>query len=353
MDNEKKETEHAKLPENTHMTHVEHHNKKNITEKLRQNPWILSTFVFGVIILILLLGGFNLTGKAVSETQAGNTVVNFLNDYLTNGGISLNSVEKNADLGVYKVKVNYQDNTLPMSLSLDGKYIDWGLGMVNMNNYIKYVKTQAPSQTQTQTPTQTAVPKTDKPSVELYVFAYCPYGLQMEKAMIPVVKLLGSKIDFKIRQIGAMHGDYEKVEAQRQLCIEKNYPSKFLDYVLAFAQDTSCPSGDSACVTTKVNSLFSKLGIDASKINSCMTSEGQKLYDAEVANANSKGVGGSPTLKINNADSQASRSPDGVLTAVCSAFNTSPSECSQKLSTDQASAGFGTGSSSGAAASCH
>ena len=34
----------------------------------------------------------------------------------------------------------------------------------------------------------------------------------MEKAMIPVVKLLGDKIDFTIRQIGAMHGDFEKLK---------------------------------------------------------------------------------------------------------------------------------------------
>jgi len=164
--------------------------------------------------------------------------------------------------------------------------------------------------------------------------------------MIPVVKLLGDKIDFKIRQIGAMHGEFEKLEAERQLCIEKNYPSKFLDYVLAFAEDASCSSGADTCLTSKLNTLYSKLGIDASKINACMTSEGQALYDAEVSNANSKGVSGSPTLIINGVETQSGRSPEAVKGAICEAFTNVPTQCSQKLSTDSASAGFGSGSSS-------
>lgn len=340
--------------ENVHITYPTHHEKKNMTEKVRQNPWILSTFIFGIIVMILLLGnvfGFGITGKAVSESKAGTEVVGFINKYLVNGGASLDSVEKDAKIGVYVVNIKYKNNTLPMYLSNDGQYLDFGAGMVNMNAYIKSLSSPSDS-TDTGQPAQNA-PKTDKPNVELYVFTYCPYGLQMEKAMIPVVKLLGNKINFKIRQIGAMHGDFEKVEAQRQLCIEKNYPDKFLDYVLAFAEDTSCSNGAETCLTTKVNSLYTKLGMDASKINACIPTEGLTMYNAEVSNANSKGVSGSPTLMINGVDIQASRSADGIKTAVCNAFNTSPSECSQTLSTSQASAGFGAGASSGSSsASC-
>src|SRR4030042_6276821 len=215
-----------------------------------------------------------------------------------------------------------------------------------------------------QTPQQTEVPKADKPTVELYVFTYCPYGLQMEKAMIPAVELLGDKINFKIRQIGAMHDAqgcsgsacFEKTEAQRQLCIEKNYPSKFLDYILSFAEDTSIGNcnGDATCLTSKLNALYTKLGIDASKINSCMASEGEKLYNAEVDNSGSKGVSGSPTLIINGVNTQSSRSPEAIKGVICSAFNNVPTECTMTLSTDSASAGFGAGtsSSSTSSASC-
>lgn len=335
MESEKKETEKS----SGHIEHTEYQgkNKKNITEKLRQNPWILATFVFGIIIIILLVGGFNLTGKVISQSQADQGFLSLASQQLTN--VTITNTEKQNSF--YKISFT-SDETKSSSIyvTLDGQYLVTGLIPIS-------TASNTPSSSNNQQQTQTTVPKTSKPSVELYVFAYCPYGLQMEKAMIPVVKLLGDKINFKIRQIGAMHGDFEKVEAQRQLCIEKNYPDKYLDYVLAFAQDTSCPSGDSACVLTKTTSLFSKFGMDASKINSCMTSEGLTMYNSEVSNANSKGVSGSPTLIINGAETQATRSPGGVLSAICSAFNTSPSECSQTLSTSQASAGFGAGASSG------
>ncbi len=319
--------------------------KSNLTEKVRGNPWMLSSLVLGALVVILLFTTFSggITGNVISENKAGDEVINFLNNYIVPGGeITLDSVEENTALGVYVVNVVSKDNVIPIYLSKDGKYIDIGAGLMNMDAYIKTLT----SSSNTNTQTTTEVPKTDKPSVELYVFTYCPYGLQMEKAMIPVAKLLGSSIDFRIRQIGAMHGEYEKVEAKRQLCIEKNYPSKFLDYVLAFAEDTSCQNGADSCVTTKVNALYTKLGIDASKINACMTSEGDALYNAEVSNANSKGIGGSPTVVINGVEASLSRSPEAVKGAVCEAFNTVPSSCTTTLSTSQASAGFGSGTGS-------
>src|SRR5680860_695813 len=100
-------------------------------------------------------------------------------------------------------------------MSKDGtKFFQSG---INMETFAEEQATQAASGNDAQAPSAN-VPKSDKPSVELYVFTYCPYGTQSEKGIIPAVKALGSKIDFKIKQIGAMHGDHEKIEAQRQLC---------------------------------------------------------------------------------------------------------------------------------------
>jgi hypothetical protein len=319
-----------------------HHRKVNLTEKVRENPWMLSTFVCGVLSVVLLFslfsGGF--TGN-VTKAVAGEKILNF---YQSMGveGLSLESV--NEVSGLYEVNLKYKEQTIPIYVTKDGKSFTEKLNPTG----------DVVSDTPINQNTQTDVPKTDKPSVELYVFTYCPYGTQMEKAMIPAVKLLGDKIDFKIRQIGAMHGEYEKIEAQRQLCIEKNYPAKFLDYILAFDSDSTCSTGDATCVATKTKSIYSKLGIDGAKIDTCMTSDGVTMYNAEVSNAQSKGVGGSPTLIINGVNSQASRSPEGVKGAICSAFNNVPTECSQTLDTNQASAGFGSGTSSGSsAASCN
>ena len=323
MEEEKKEQEI--LPEPPKKKH-------NFTEKIRESPWMLSSFVLGILVIILLFTTFSggLTGN-VSKEKAADNLVNYLNT-IVDSEVTLVGVETQGDL--YLATIDYQNQEIPVYLTKDGRYY---------TTTLMPLTSEASSDTGTET---TEIPKSNKPSVELYVFTYCPYGLQMEKAMIPVVKLLGNSIDFKIRQIGAMHGEYEKIEAKRQLCIEKNYPSKFLDYVLAFAEDTSCSTGVDTCVTTKVNALYTKLGIDGSKINACMTSEADALYNAEVSNADSKGISGSPTLVINGVNAQSSRSPEAVKGVICEVFNTVPSSCTTTLSTSQASAGFGAGSSS-------
>jgi hypothetical protein len=338
MEEEKKEEGHE---HHEHHEHIEHVSKKNnFTEKVRENPWMLGTLVLSVLVIALLVLAFSggLTGNTISINDASKKVLSF---YEAAGiqDLTLNSTKEVS--GLYQVNLNYKGSVVPVYMTKDGKNIAESL-----------IPTSSDSNTDTNTQT-TEVPKSDKPEVELYVFTYCPYGTQMEKATIPVVKLFGDKIDFKIRQIGAMHGDFEKIEAQRQLCIQKNYPSKLLDYILAFDNDATCSTGDSACVVTKTTSIYTKLGIDASKINSCMTTDGVTMYDAEVTNANSKGIGGSPTLVINGVETQASRSPEEVKGVICAAFNNVPSECSQKLSTEQASAGFGSGTSSeSSTASC-
>ncbi len=221
--------------------------------------------------------------------------------------------------------------------------------------------------------------KQDKPMVELYVFSYCPYGLEAEKTFMPVVKLFGDKIDFKIRQIGAMHGEYEAVEAKRQLCVEKNFPAKYLSYIEKFALDTSCETGEDTCVAPKVKKLFGELGIAEAGINGCMAKEGASLYAAEEQNAQVVGVNSSPSITINgvlmskgscsdDADCHAGetcaqmrtgkqcilpRTPENIKTAICAAFNSAPAECKTVLSTQGSAAGFGTDNGGGGAASCN
>ncbi|MBS3094121.1 hypothetical protein J4474_00495 [Candidatus Pacearchaeota archaeon] len=336
---EGEDNNHSERHDN-HESH-EHHSVhsssvKTLTNRLRENPWIIATFVLGIAVLVTLVPLLGISGNEVSGKTAGDNLVSYLNTVADSEVTFVNVTPKS---GLYEVTVLYKEQNIPVYVTKDGQ---------------SYTSSLIPLLSEVGTPTDvkpTEVPKTDKPSVELYVFTYCPYGLQMEKAFDPVVKLFGSKIDYKIRQIGAMHDSagcsgsacFEKTEAQRQLCIEKNYPDKYLNYVNAFAIDTvigSC-SGTATCVDPLIESLMTKLGIDKAKINSCMATEGITMYDAEVKNAGAKGAQGSPTVIINGVDASLSRSPEAVKTAICAAFTTPPAECSQALSTAQASPGFG------------
>lgn len=333
---EEKEHDVQYMPE-TKETH-EHSEKPSMIGKIGKNPWIISTLIFGILVIVLLAGNFiGITGNVTKE-KAADSLVAYLNK-VADSEVTLVNVKDDGNF--YLATLGFKGDELPVYITKDGSKYTMNLMEIQSDVSAGSTITQE-------------IPKTDKPAVELYVFTYCPYGTQMEKAMIPAVKLLGDKIDFKIRQIGAMHGDFEKIEAERQLCIEKNYPDKFLDYVLAFAEDEEIGAcnGDDACVKPLINAIYTEFGIDEAKINSCMTSEGETLYNAEEANSKKTGHLSSPTLIVNEVEAQASRSPDAIKTLICNAFNTAPSECSQILSTSQASAGFGSGTSTGAAANC-
>lgn len=345
MEEEKKEHEHEE--------HHEHTHKKNMTEKIRENPWMLSTFICGILAIILLVSMFsgNITGGVISSGDAGTKLLGF---YQAMGiqNLTLNSIKEVS--GVYEVDLNYQGKVVPTYITKDGKNV--------ISSLTSITPTTSSSNSNTQ---QANIPKTDKPVVELYVFAYCPYGLQMEKAILPVLNLFGNQITPSIRYIGDMHDPqgcsgsacFEKTETERQLCIEKNYPTKYLSYISAFASNSaigSC-SGDATCLAPLISSIYSTLGIDSNTINSCMTSEGDSLFNAEVQNSQSVGVSGSPTLIINGVNAQADRSPESIKGVICSAFNNVPSACSQTLDTNQASPGFGgssSSSSSSSAAAC-
>ncbi len=206
-------------------------------------------------------------------------------------------------------------------------------------------------------PQQTTVPKSDKPEVELFVMSYCPYGLQMEKAFLPVMDLLQKKADLSIKFVYyAMHGLPELQENTRQYCLETEQPDKFIPYMQCFVNKDD----SSGCL--------SLVKANQSKLNACVIATDKKYGTIEKYNdkttwlggnypvypihqdLNDKyGVQGSPSLVINGVESSAARTPEAIKEAVCAAFNNPPAECEQSLSNSAPSAGFGTASGSGSA----
>jgi glutaredoxin len=306
-------------------------NISNLQEQVKKNPWMISTIILGILALILLIIVFRggVTGNVISADVAGERLIEFANSQ----GAAATLVEVNDNGEFYEVVVSINGQELPLYVTKDGEFFTQSL--------IPLTGDVVNSNANTQTPAE--VSKSDKPKVELYVFTYCPYGTQAEKGIIPVVKLLGDKIDFKIRQIGAMHGEYEKIEAERQLCIEKQAPAKFLDYVNSFASNAEIGNcrGDATCVALLIDALYIKLGINKAGIESCMKTDGAALYSAEETNSKAEGVSGSPTLIINGENVQSGRDSASYLKTICSAFNTAPAECDEVLSSASPSPGFG------------
>ena len=150
------------------------------------------------------------------------------------------------------------------------------------------------------------VSRMGKPTLELFVMSYCPYGVQAEEKLIPIVKEFGDKIDFKLRFIAqekesislkditpftSLHGYPEVAENIRQLLIAKEYPDKYLDYIL--------------CRGKKLNQSWEvcaqKLDIDVEKIQKLFDSpEAEQLFRENIKRASELGIKASPTILVDN-----------------------------------------------------
>jgi len=302
--------------------------------------WIITSAVLLILVLALVFWPSGMSGEKASKVLVDN-----LNEK-TGGGVTFNAVK---DLGnIYEVTVTYKEQEIPVYITKDGKYIVYQTEEVG-------AAATLPSQDGAQPAASQDVPKTDKPVVEAFVFTYCPYGLQFQKALAPVYDLLGDKADINLVQIGAMHGEYEKIEALRQLCIQDNYgKDKLWAYLNKFMGNTSIGScsGDSACLTPLLDPLMESLSIDADKIADCMDNDAEALYSADGARASSLGISGSPTFVINGVEVQVGRTPEAIKTAICGAFTTAPSECDTVLSSSAMTPGFGYAAGASTGATC-
>jgi len=177
------------------------------------------------------------------------------------------------------------------------------------------------------------------PTLDVFVMSYCPYGTQIEKALIPAWKLLREKANLKVRFVSyAMHGDQETQENKLQLCLREE-TDKFWNYLECFLE-----AGDSA-------GCLNKAGVDSAKLNTCISTKADSYWDIDKELNTKYGVQGSPTVVLDGKVIQPDRSPDALKQAVCDAFTSKPSECSQALSTAATSPGFGASASSGSSSS--
>lgn len=92
--------------------------KKDLLSRVKDNPWVLVSFVLGLLLVGVLV--FGVDGN-IGEKAVGDKVVDFLNSQVPQGKVILESVEKEADF--YVVNVNYQGDSIPLIVSLSGDYL--------------------------------------------------------------------------------------------------------------------------------------------------------------------------------------------------------------------------------------
>lgn len=287
------------------------------------NYWMIATVLLAVVLLVMV--SFN-SFNTISSKTAGNKAIELAN--MSGLALTVVGVQDMGDF--YGVNYSIEGQQGVIHITKDGKYIG------QMSEFPK--KTASPS---TNTPASTTVPKSDKPLVELYVWGYCPYGVQAQGPMAQVATLLKASANFEIVPYYDGHGAYETQQNKIQLCIQKLAKDKYWSYAAKFVSDvyTKCSSVKTEdCDKTESIKVMKAVGIDSTKIMSCVSTDGAALASAASAKAQQAGVSGSPTVTINGVISSAARSAEAYKSAVCSAFNTAPSACSSTLNSSAAAA---------------
>ncbi|KKR21927.1 MAG: hypothetical protein UT50_C0002G0018 [Candidatus Moranbacteria bacterium GW2011_GWA2_39_41] len=315
--------------------------------------------VAGVVLLAILLGAggyYYKTKKTDIGLEGAKTkVLEFVNGTLLQPGMTAEFKDSVLENGLYRVTIKVGEQEIPTYITTDGaKFFPQAMEI----NPADKLATDAPVAEAKE------IPKTDKPSVELFVMSYCPYGTQMEKGILPVITTLGSKIDYKLKFVDyAMHGDKEIDENLRQYCIQKNQPARLSAYLTCFLKKGEGTAD--ACMTfarvstgaikSCVAQTDTQFNVKKDAVDKSKWSNGQfPPFGVDKTDNVKYGVQGSPTLVVNGVTAQSGRDSASILKAICGAFNNAPKECEAKLSVTAPAAGFGEGTATAgaSAASC-
>ncbi|MFA7087942.1 MAG: hypothetical protein WC146_01225 [Patescibacteria group bacterium] len=320
--------------------------KKILKKFFSKEKFIRVTLPIILVIVLAIIGIFLFknSDKTLTEEEATLKAETFINEFLMASGNKATIKDITTEYGLYKLKLDVISDVVESYISKDGKlFFPQALDIDEINA----TKGDSAVQGGEDRSVEVSVKK-DKPTVELFVMSYCPYGTQVQKGILPVLETLGNKIDFELKFCNyIMHGEEEIDENLNQYCIQKEQPEKLNAYLQCFLE-----AGDSAgCLTTA--------GVNKSKISSCI-SKTDKEYDVKENFKNKIGyqgnypgfdvnktdnskynVGGSPTLVINGQEVSSGRDSASLLKTICSAFTEQPEECNTVLSNVSPSAGFG------------
>jgi len=327
------------MEKNTASLPAENHDEES--PKAKKKVLDIRNIILGIIFLTLIAGSYAYSYRkntAQKNTEAiKQKTEKFIKENLVQPGTDITITDFVKENNLYKLTASVGKQAIISYVSDDGK--NFFPQVIDMDKKSDAAATSGGAAAE-------ASVKKDIPEVELFVMSLCPYGVQAEKGILPVVEKLGSKIDFKVRFVDyTLHGKKEFDENLNQYCIQKEESNKYNDYLACFAQE-----GDSAkCVTsTKINKA---------KITSCIYSTDKQFKLTENFSSSGQtspfnidkelngkyGVKGSPTLVVNGQALEAGRDSASLLKTICSGFGNQPEECKATMPSNTPTPGFGAG----------
>jgi len=293
-----------------------------------------------IVLAIVLTGSYKKVGSLnnifskntdIGIEAAKTKAADFVKNNLVQPGTEITTKEITKDGNLYKIIFTIGSQDVTAYITQDGtKFFPQVMDMAA-------IEKQAADQKAKDEAAVKDAPKTDKPQVDLYVMAFCPFGNKAEDTLKPAYNLLKDKVDFNFHYIvsskgdtiESLHGEKEVIENEREACVLKNYSKdKWMDFVTYV--NANCGS-DGSCWETGAKNY----NIDTAKVTACVSSQGSVIMKENETASNNAGATGSPTMIINGVATRAVYqygNSEGYKQAICNAFNESPSECTQELS---------------------
>ena len=98
----------------------------------------------------------------------------------------------------------------------------------------------------------------EKVTVDFFIMSQCPFGVQVDNGIKPVLDKLGNAVEFnrhfigqeKEGQLTSMHGENEIKGDMLQICAAKVEPKKYLDLLFCMNKEyKQIPTNFDACAT--------------------------------------------------------------------------------------------------------
>lgn len=305
---------------------------------------------FTIVVIVALIGSliyFIPPKRSGSVPPEVKRAIEYITELTKEQGVSVSLISWEEKGNLYKINVKVGDSQYESFVTKDGKYLfPYGIDLTQ-----KIEQATKTEETKTQ---QTQIEKRERPDVKLFVMSYCPFGIQMEKAILPVWEILKDKADIEIYFVDyIMHGKEEMEENLRQYCIQKEEKEKFLAYLGCFVKEGKAKECLKEAKIDEVKLKSCQENTDKEfKISESFTEKGFPPFNVHKELNEKYGVRGSPTLVINDTVVNVERSPEKVKEAICQAFLTPPSECEETLSSTPTSPGFGVGEGKSSGGTC-
>ncbi|MFP4423617.1 MAG: hypothetical protein ACLFP2_00135 [Candidatus Woesearchaeota archaeon] len=191
----------------------------------------------------------------------------------------------------------------------------------------------------------------EKPRLDYFVMAFCPYGNPADEAAAELHDAFGDKVEIVPHyilgvsgdSIESLHGEQEGDQGIRELCVLEEFgEEEYYEFTLA---------ANEQCTSQNANSCWedvaASVGLDTEPIKNCM--EDKLTLAQEQADLNSQIVtlqqgqlvppSASPTFLVNGAAYSGGRDAESLKAALCAEFENAPAVCDETLSQDTEAAG--------------